>query len=413
MSDELPKVKEDEEVVPESFGESAETTRVEPEEPVATESFKLPLAKQPTARWPWIVGIATLLVVIGIGGGLYAMLQPASPQAADATPSTTAAPSPSTSPSVTPAQLDIAKNYGNKYSDGLLPVGDNKYSAATAKKGSVYACGTYAQNLSKDSGGADSRGPWFTNNNTQYDISKKPHVSGDVTWTGSFSNVVNGSTRTITTNDLPLTHTTGIFPIQTSDAAYKYDKNPNTIRAQNLTFNLAASPHYGTPQCMGGQVGVMLTGVALFNAFDAGGRDAGAWEVQDNCGGHPQIEGQYHYHTLSSCIKDISVKTVIGFALDGFPITGPQITANNILSTKDLDECHGTSSEVMLDGKKVTIYHYVMTQDFPYSASCFRAKPITPPFFQQVSQNNAEQVQSTVEAGTHLVPAAQTTPPKQ
>ena len=75
---------------------------------------------------------------------------------------------------------------------------------------------------------------------------------------------------------------------------------------------------------MGGEVGVMTTGVALFNAFDAGGRDAGAWEVQDGCDGHPQISHEYHYHTLSKCISDTSVSTVIGFALDGFPDHGPE-----------------------------------------------------------------------------------------
>ena len=32
-------------------------------------------------------------------------------------------------------ELNTAKNYGNKYSSGLLPVGDNKYLTAVAKKG--------------------------------------------------------------------------------------------------------------------------------------------------------------------------------------------------------------------------------------------------------------------------------------
>lgn len=52
-------------------------------------------------------------------------------------------------------------------------------------------------------------------------------------------------------------------------------------------LTLPASPSYGKPHCAGGVVGVMTTGVVLFNAFDAGGRDAGAWEVQNNCAGHP------------------------------------------------------------------------------------------------------------------------------
>jgi hypothetical protein len=130
---------------------------------------------------------------------------------------------------------------------------------------------------------------------------------------------------------------------------------------------------------MGGEAGIMLSGSALFNAFDAGGRDAGAWEVQDSCDGHPQNKGEYHYHSLSRCITDVTVQTVVGFALDGFPITGSKIAEKEYLTTDDLDECHGIVSEISLDDKPVTIYHYVMTQDFPYSISCFRAKSIKPP----------------------------------
>jgi hypothetical protein len=282
-------------------------------------------------------------------------------------------------PKVEGLQLDPNKNYGDKYANGLLPVGDGKYDKTSAKAGSVYVCSQYAQNFANDKGGAGSRGPWFVNNNTQYDSTKKLHVNGKVSWKNVMSNVVSGSMRAISTNGLP-THTTGIFPIASSDTAYKYDRNPNSIKTQSLSYALPASPAYNqTPNCLGGEVGVMLTGVPIFNAFDAGGRDAGAWEVQDGCSGHPQVSGEYHYHTLSSCITDISVKTVIGYALDGFPITGPQVAKGNILTTSDLDECHGISSEIVVDGKTMTNYHYVMTQDFPYSASCFRSKAIQPP----------------------------------
>jgi hypothetical protein len=277
--------------------------------------------------------------------------------------------------------LDTTKNYGNKYANGILPVGDGKYSTTAAKAGTVYTCAQYAQNFSSTQGGAGSRGPWFTNNNTEYDLSKKLHVQGSVTWQAAFTNTVSGSTRTIATNDLP-SHTTGTFPIAATDPAYAYDRNPNTIKSQTLSYGLNASPLYGSPNCMGGEAGVMLTGVALFNAFDAGGRDAGAWEIQDSCSGHPQKSGEYHYHTLSSCIKDISVHTVIGYGLDGFPITGPTVATNSILTTNDLDECHGLTSSYTLDGNTITGYHYVMTQDFPYSVSCFRSTAIKPPGMQ-------------------------------
>ena len=122
---------------------------------------------------------------------------------------------------------------------------------------------------------------------------------------------------------------------------------------------------------------LFLVGVELFDGFDAGGRDAGAWEVQDSCNGHPQPSGVYHYHTFSSCITDRSVTDVIGFAFDGFPITGPEPASGNVLTTSDLDVCHGITSRITLDGKSVTMYHYVMTEDFPYSASCFRSSPIS------------------------------------
>lgn len=273
-------------------------------------------------------------------------------------------------------QLDPAKDYGNKYANGLLPVGDNQYTTSGAEKGKIYVC--HANFVPAGQAGAQVRGPWFVNNNTQYDINKKAHISGHVNWQPSMNVAIQGNTRVVTTNDLP-DHYTGTFPVGRTDPARQYDANPNTISAQSLTYNLAANPTYGSPNCVGGEVGVMLTGVALFDGFDAGGRDAGAWEVQDDCEGHPQNKGEYHYHTLSSCITDQSVKTVLGYALDGFPITGPKVGDNNFLTTSDLDECHGITSPIVLDGKTVTMYHYVMTEDFPYSVSCFRSTPIQAP----------------------------------
>ncbi len=284
-----------------------------------------------------------------------------------------------TAPKVDGLQLDTSKNYGDKYKAGLLPVGDGKYMTDGAKKGYVYTCDQYAKSFQSDGAGAQTRGPWFTSDNKQYDINKKSAVRGSVKWTSNMSNTVAGAYRTITTNDLP-SHTTGVFPVSSSDPAYNYDKNPNSIKAQTLSYRLSSAPKYqATPDCMGGEVGVMLSGAVLFNAFDAGGRDAGAWEVQDDCDGHPQKDGEYHYHTFSSCIKQVGVDTVVGFALDGFPITGPQVGQGNILTTGDLDECHGIVSQITLDGKKVTTYHYVMTQDFPYSVSCFRGDAVQPP----------------------------------
>jgi hypothetical protein len=332
--------------------------------------------RPPWLKRPWVLASSAALVVALAAGG-WMWLRPHPKQAA-----VTAKPAVSASPQPT-VQTDavLSKNYGNKYANGILPVGDGKYSSSSAKAGSVYVCSQYAQNLSQGGGGASTRGPWFAGT-TQWDINKKTAVQGHVNWAPSMNASVTGGKRVITTNDLP-SHFTGVFPISSSDPAYAYDRNPNSIKSQSLTYSLAVPASPGQPSCMGGQSGVMLTGVALFNAFDAGGRDAGAWEVQDGCNGHPEKTGEYHYHTLSSCITDASVQTVIGWALDGFPITGPKVGDNNILTTSDLDECHGLTSPINLDGKKVSMYHYVMTQDFPYSVSCFRGTAIQPPGLQQ------------------------------
>lgn len=276
---------------------------------------------------------------------------------------------------VTDLVLDPDHDYGDKYADGILPVGDGLLSTSGPSQGSIYLC-----REGGDGGGAFERGPWFVNDDTEWDINLKIAVEGSVEWDGEYSMELTDTERTISTNAVPFDHTTGVFPVAQSDPAYEYDRNPNTISEHSLVYALSASPVVADePNCMGGESGVMVSGVALFNAFDAGNRDAGAWEIQDSCEGHPQMDGEYHYHTLPSCTADISVDTVIGFALDGFPITGPMVGEANILTTSDLDECHGITSTITLDDEEVTTYHYVMTQDFPYSVSCFRSSAVDPP----------------------------------
>ncbi|HJQ08075.1 MAG TPA: YHYH protein [Candidatus Saccharimonadales bacterium] len=321
-------------------------------------------------------GCAALLV-LGGGVGFWLNRQSNSPKNTNQQQTTetnqTSTPSEVAANSLT---LDPAKNYGNKYANGILPVGDNNYSTASTKKGTVFLC--RANFVPANQAGAQTRGPWFIGT-AQWDMNKKTMVDGSIDWQERLSVTVKDGKRILDTNNLP-NHKTGIYPVRSTDEAYKYDRNPGTISSQSLVYTLDANPTYSAaPNCMGGEVGIMLTGVALFNAFDAGGRDAGAWEVQDACGGHPQNTGLYHYHTLSRCIQDVSVSTVIGYALDGFPITGPKVGNSSILTTDDLDECHGITGSYTQDGKTITGYHYVMTQDFPYSVSCFRGKATTAP----------------------------------
>ncbi len=269
------------------------------------------------------------------------------------------------------SDLDLLALADDKYSLGNLPLGDDKYVTEGPKKGHVYLC-----NAHKGNPGSKVTGSWM--HGDVWNIHEKMFVQGSVSWPNAqFSNTVSGENRTLSGNGLPISHNTGVFPVVAGDPAYMIDANPNAILSQTQSNVLPVNPEYSTtPYCMGGEVGIMLSGVPLFNAFDAGLRDAAAHEIQDSCEGHPERNGQYHYHNTSSCLNDASVKTVIGYALDGFPITGSMVADKKYLTTEDLDVCHGITSDVLIDGKLKTTYHYVMTMDFPYSASCFRGKPV-------------------------------------
>ncbi len=254
-----------------------------------------------------------------------------------------------------------------------LPLGDQRYSSAP-RQGYVYACRT-----DMTGGGAQTYGPWIDTNAGTWDLTSKVSVDGRVSWHGKVSIGTSAAMRTITSNDLPTGHTTGRYPIASSDDAYKYDTNPNSIQQQTFSFQVPLNPTVNaTPTCVGGEVGIATTGVALFSAFDAGGRDAVAVEVQDHCQGHPQSSGAYHYHGYSSCFDDPQTgehSPLLGYAFDGFGIYGIYTDGGVELSTSDLDECHGHTGLVEWDGKMVTMYHYHFTQDFPYTVSCFRGTP--------------------------------------
>jgi hypothetical protein len=268
------------------------------------------------------------------------------------------------------SDMDLAGMAANLYGSGELPLGDQHYVTDAPRRGYIYLC-----HAMQGDGGAQFAGSWIHGNS--WNTNSKPAVQGAITWDNAqFRSIIVNDDRRLIGNGLPINHTTGAFPVAQSDPAYNFDRNPNKITPQQFNDAVLVHPVYSdTPHCMGGEVGVMLTGVPLFNGFDAGMRDAPAHELQDSCNGHPQKTGEYHYHNLSPCIKDIGEKTVLGYALDGFPITGPLVAPGRYLTTANLDVCHGITSEIIEDGEAKVTYHYVMTQDFPYSVSCFRGTP--------------------------------------
>ncbi|HRW38434.1 MAG: YHYH protein [Acidimicrobiales bacterium] len=253
-----------------------------------------------------------------------------------------------------------------------LPVGDGRWTT-TPEAGYLYTCRT-----TFDGGGAQQRGPWFNDDGTTWDATKKGVVDGEVAWDHQFTTEVAGDVRRFVGNDLP-DHTTGEFPIGADDDVRAYDANPNSISEQVLSIEVPATPTVADqPTCLRGEVGVTLTGAAIFDAFDAGGRDAVAWEAQDHCQGHPQERGAYHYHSLTTCIADPGTghSNLLGYAYDGFGIYGLRGEDGEELTDADLDECHGHTHTITWDGEQVEMYHYHATREFPYTVGCFRGTPI-------------------------------------
>ncbi|HZD89997.1 MAG TPA: YHYH protein, partial [Pseudolabrys sp.] len=201
-----------------------------------------------------------------------------------------------------------------------LPLGDGKISHEP-KRGWIWAC-----HVDPHGGGAQRVGPWIDLRHHTYDLTAKIAVRGAVRWPHSFDIARRGDERVFTSNDLP-NHPTGHFPIARNDPAFRIDRNPNSIRRQHIHFELPAHPTWAAhAHCAPGAVGILLTGVALFNALDAPGRDAVAHETQDRCHGHPQAGGVYHYHSLTNCLNDKpgpdGDSPLVGYAIDGFGIYG-------------------------------------------------------------------------------------------
>lgn len=209
---------------------------------------------------------------------------------------------------------------------------------------------------------------------------------------------ITRGTRSFIGNGLPSTPM-GRFPVQPGSRAYKaYAGLPGGDSNHGGHYNSAAeigiSPYelISTiplePVATGYYpINSLITGIALTGSVwhveiapDANNNWFNPVNVLplDQCWGHPYSQ-QYHYHGYSwKCFPNQGVSgqsPVFGFALDGFPITGPRGADGRMVTNAELDECHGTTSEItMPDGTLKTTYHYVLNSEYPYSVGCFRGK---------------------------------------
>jgi hypothetical protein len=275
-----------------------------------------------------------------------------------------------TTPSPTPTSSSTAASPTDLT---RLPIGDGKL-VTTPQVGYLDSCQT-----TFNGGGATSTGAWYNAAAGTFNLTIKTAVQGSVSWAAhSLSITLSGSTRTIATNDLPST-LTGVYPIATTDPAYAYDHNPNSIQIQSYQYVVPANPTAAsTPSCVSlGPIGVLLSGSVFYNALDALGRDALAHEILDGCYGHPDQSGTYHYHAFTPCIADNATghSALMGYARDGFGIFGVHDVDGSVLTDAALDVCHGHTHSITWDGNTVTMYHYHMTYEYPYTLGCYHGTP--------------------------------------
>lgn len=158
-----------------------------------------------------------------------------------------------------------------------------------------------------------------------------------------------------------------------------WSQNPNTIAESDCTYKIPMNPtvaatHAATP---GGPMGVAINGVPIFDQYAAMGAVlTGEINSFDQYDGHPQQQGQYHYHAEPYYLTSTKGKdALIGFLLDGFPVYGP-LENGKTITNADLDIYHGHFS-VTADYPN-GIYHYHTTSADPYiNGSGFYGTPGT------------------------------------
>ena len=145
--------------------------------------------------------------------------------------------------------------------------------------------------------------------------------------------------------------------------------DPNHIAAQAFTLSVPLAPDT-TAHAMGlGPVGMAVDGVAIFDNQAAPGDDifdeVGSF---DECAGHPQMSGAYHYHTEPYAISSDDDR-LIGVLADGYFVYG-RLDADGSTPTLDAAGGHvGTTPDS--PGTAVYHHHLVLQMDTKSSASAW------------------------------------------
>jgi hypothetical protein len=180
----------------------------------------------------------------------------------------------------------------------------------------------------------------------------------------------DGNHYIFVTNDIP-NHNSPYFTDHRYEAYNgsntNFHSNPNRITEQNITLKIPKNPQKASTNRSTelGPIGISVNGVVLYNQF-AGPNQPLTNEIDsfDQYNGHPQQQGQYHYHVEPTYLTSQNGRDAfIGLLLDGFPVYGP-VENGTLVDGNTLDDYHGHSHAT--SDFPEGIYHYHITGNDPY-----------------------------------------------
>jgi len=177
--------------------------------------------------------------------------------------------------------------------------------------------------------------------------------------------------------------------------SYPYvQKTPAGLKSQNFNWSVTTKPKIASAttsiETKMSAVAFTVTGLPIYGPMEGPTPAVEAYgdpvynDLLDSCGGHTGYNADYHYHRIFAVAACSLEETIIGYALDGFPIysnpsykwkSGYEKTGNpksyswNAYTyasggSTTLDECNG---QVQSDGS----YRYYVTESFPYVIGCY------------------------------------------
>jgi hypothetical protein len=244
----------------------------------------------------------------------------------------------------------------------------------------------------------------------------------------SADNSLSATNSTFSTSEYLLTITSDMLPDPATHGPHPNSSNPNTTSAQNLNHTIRYRGGTNSPSLTPwslGTLGLAANGVALFNPSAGTGALPGSTDAPppgfeynavhneayygvDTAGGHPESNGEYHYHSgkflFSGDWSSVAQANpyygatnynndnlrhadghskIIGWAFDGHPIYGPwgYINANDNTSaptrmTSSFSQLNTDTHRpigskytdtITVNGQSVTLTAGSFLQDFTYS----------------------------------------------